>query len=311
MTAIHERLQTESEAAGQRLDRWLTDALQELDYPVSRSQVQRWIDEGYITGPRPRLKASDPVEPGEWYEVTVPAPEPVKLAAEQIPLDIVYEDDDVVVVNKPRGMVVHPGAGHDRGTVINALLGRGTPLSALGGTWRPGVVHRIDKDTSGLVMFAKTDAAYHALTAQLHEHSVERVYEAIAHGVMTHDVGTIDAPVGRDPRHRQRMAVTASGKRAVTHFRVVERFAAYTHVELRLETGRTHQIRLHLAYIGHPLAGDPVYGRRHTLPIEGQALHAGVLGFTHPRGGERLRFEAPLPEDMAGLLQGLRTGIYG
>jgi 23S rRNA pseudouridine1911/1915/1917 synthase len=311
MSAIRERLQVEAEAAGQRLDRWLTDALLELDYAVSRSQVRRWIDEGHVEGPKARIKPSDPVEPGEWYAVSVPAPEPVALAAEPIPIDVVFEDDDVIVVNKPRGMVVHPAAGHASGTLVNALLGRGTPLSQLGGQWRPGVVHRIDKDTSGLIMFAKTDLAYHSLAEQLHAHSVERMYLAIAHGVVAHDVGTIDAPIGRDPRNRQRMAVTPTGKHAVTHFRVLERFADYTYLKLQLETGRTHQIRVHMAYIGHPLAGDPLYGRRHTLPVDGQALHAAVLGFTHPATGERLHFEAPPPNDMQFLLEGLRSGIIG
>ncbi|GGI97373.1 putative RNA pseudouridine synthase YlyB [Alicyclobacillus cellulosilyticus] len=291
------------EDAGTRLDKWLTEALAELDFDVSRSQVQQWIRAGYVKG-RERLKPSNPVIPGDSYQVAVPPPEPIVLVPDDIPLDVVYEDDDVVVVNKPRGLVVHPGAGHLRGTVVNALLARGCPLSPLGGSLRPGVVHRIDKDTSGLVMFAKTDAAYYGLTRQLAAHTVERAYTAVVVGRVGPDTGTIDAPIGRDPHHRQRMAVVAHGKRAVTHFTVRERLPRHTHLDLRLETGRTHQIRVHLAYIGHPLVGDPVYGRPHPA-IQGQALHARTLGFVHPRTGAWLRFAAPLPADLQGLLDEL------
>ncbi|MCL6515400.1 RluA family pseudouridine synthase [Alicyclobacillus sp.] len=309
MTVL-ERLRVEAEDAGERLDRWVADALQDLGYDVSRSQVQAWLDEGRIQAGRVRIKASDRVEAGETYVVEIPQPEPIRLEGESIPVDVVHEDEDVVVVDKPRGMVVHPGAGHWRGTLVHALIGRGTPLSALGGDFRPGVVHRIDKDTSGLLVLAKTDRAYHGLAEQLRAHTMERVYLAIAHGRLTHDRGRIDAPVGRDPKNRQRMAVTEGGKPAVTHFEVVERFDAHTYLRLRLETGRTHQIRVHLAYIGHPLAGDPVYGPRHTLPIDGQALHAHTLGFAHPATGRWLSFQSPLPDDMERLLRGLRGGLY-
>lgn len=310
MTAVSERLTVEEQDAGQRLDRWLTEALQELDYELSRSQVQRWLQEGRIRGPRAKIRPSDPVAAGECYDVEVPAPEPVELAGDDIPVAVVHEDEHVVVVDKPRGLVVHPAAGHERGTLVNALIGRGTRLSPLGGQLRPGVVHRIDKDTSGLLVLAKSDHAYHRLAEQLRSHSVDREYLGIAHGSIPHDRGTIDAPIGRDPSNRQRMAVREGGKPAITHFQVLERFDRYTYLRLRLETGRTHQIRVHLAYIGHPLAGDPLYGRRHTLPIEGQALHAAVLGFDHPASGERLRFESPLPGDMERLLDGLRQGIW-
>ncbi|MCL6548907.1 MAG: RluA family pseudouridine synthase, partial [Alicyclobacillus sp.] len=286
-TGIRERLAVEPADEGQRIDKWLTEALQELDYDVSRTQVQGWLEQGLVRGPRPRIRPSDPVTAGESYEIDVPAPEPVALVAEDIPVNVVYEDPDVVVVDKPRGLVVHPAVGHARGTLVNALIGRGTALSTLGGGLRPGVVHRIDKDTSGLLVLAKTDGAYHSLAEQLRMHSMERVYLGIAHGQFPHDTGTIDAPIGRDDRNRQRMSVRKGGKPAVTHFQVLERFADYTYLQLRLETGRTHQIRVHLAYIGHPLAGDPLYGRRHTLPIEGQALHAAVLGFVHPTSGQR------------------------
>ncbi|MCL6453050.1 MAG: RluA family pseudouridine synthase [Alicyclobacillus sp.] len=296
---------------GLRLDLWLTQALEDEGFDVSRSQVQSWLRDGRVSGPRLAVKASDKVVSGEVYVVCVPEPEPVVMEPESMDLDIVYEDADVIVVNKARGVVVHPGAGHHRGTLVAGLLGRGVPLSPLGGGVRPGVVHRIDKDTSGLLVFAKTDLAYHKLAEQLRLHTMTRQYRAIVHGALAHDHGTVDAPIGRDPNHRQRMAVRPSGKPAVTHFRVLHRFPAYSDLELRLETGRTHQIRVHMAYIGHPLAGDPVYGPRHTLPIDGQALHAATLGFVHPRSGETLTFEAPLPDDMVALLHQLTEAAEG
>jgi 23S rRNA pseudouridine1911/1915/1917 synthase len=294
--------------AGERLDKWLFMKLQEEEYDISRNHVQDWITSGFVTGGKTRLKSSDTVLPGEQFIIQVPADGPVEIGGDEIPLSIVYEDEDVVVVDKPRGLVVHPGAGHARGTLINGLVYRGTKLSELGGQMRPGVVHRIDKDTSGLVMFAKTDKAYYGLSGQLKDHTVIRSYIAIVHGVLTHDEGTIDAPVGRDPHNRQRMAVVETGKPAVTHFYVSERFPEYTIVSCRLETGRTHQIRVHFAYIGHPLAGDGVYGRRKTLAISGQALHAKTLGFVHPGTDENLLFESNLPEDMTKLIDGLQRG---
>jgi len=310
--AIHVQYEVSAEDAGERLDRWLTDRLQEDEIEVSRTQVQRWLDDGFIRRARPgRLKASDPVEAGDLYEVDVPEEEPMELAPDAgVPFAVVYEDDDVVVVDKPRGVVVHPGAGHMRGTLVNGLLARGTQLCTLAGAMRPGVVHRIDKDTSGLVVFAKSDRAYRWLVEAFRAHDVEREYVAIAHGRMSHREGTIDMPIARDPADRQRMAVRQGGKRAVTHFEVLESFAKYSYLRLRLETGRTHQIRVHLAAIGHPIAGDPVYGPRHTLPIDGQALHARTLGFTH-LDGRRLRFESAIPSDMARLLDGLRQGRIG
>ncbi|WP_041695728.1 RluA family pseudouridine synthase [Alicyclobacillus acidocaldarius] len=310
--AIHVQYEVSAEDAGERLDRWLTDRLQEDDIEVSRTQVQRWLDNGLIRRARPgRLKASEPVEAGDLYEVDVPEEEPLELVPDEgVPFVVAYEDDDVIVVDKPRGVVVHPGAGHLRGTLVNGLLARGTSLCTLAGAMRPGVVHRIDKDTSGLVVFAKSDRAYRALVEAFRAHDVEREYVAIAHGRMPHRKGTIDMPIARDPADRQRMAVRQGGKRAVTHFEVLELFANYSYLRLRLETGRTHQIRVHLAAIGHPIAGDPVYGPRHTLPIDGQALHARTLGFTHP-DGRRLRFESAVPSDMAWLLEGLRQGRIG
>lgn len=292
---------------GIRLDRWLTDRLLEEDMDVSRNQVQNWIEEGYVLrGDQKRVKASELVETGLQLHLSIPSPAPIEILPDDIPLHIVYEDQHVVVVNKPRGLVVHPASGHPRGTLVNGLLHRGTHLSTLGGEMRPGVVHRIDKDTSGLVMLAKSDLAYHRLSEQLKKHTVLREYVAIVHGRLAHDEGSIDAPVGRDPRNRQRMAVVENGKEAVTHFYVEERFATYSLVRCRLETGRTHQIRVHFAYIEHPLAGDPLYGRRHTLDIQGQALHAELLGFQHPESGQMLSFKAPLPKDMSILCEQLR-----
>jgi 23S rRNA pseudouridine1911/1915/1917 synthase len=308
MNQIHEVFTVDVGDEGGRLDRWLTDALLELDYDVSRSLIQEWIQSGWVTSTRAKMKPSDSIVDGQQYDVNVPEPAPVELQGESIPIDVVYEDDDLVVVNKPRGLVVHPAAGHATGTLVNALIGRGVVLSGIGG-YRPGVVHRIDKDTSGLLMLAKTDLAYRKLSEQLKAHTVHRLYRAIAHGRLVHDKGIIDAPVGRDPRNRQRMAVTDGGKDAVTHFHVLERFVDYSSVELKLETGRTHQIRVHMAYIDHPLAGDPLYGLRHTLTIKGQALHAVTLGFVHPRTGLDMSFESDIPADMTKLLDGLRAGI--
>ncbi|WP_067620819.1 RluA family pseudouridine synthase [Alicyclobacillus acidiphilus] len=297
---------------GERLDKWLTERLQEDDVDVSRNVVQTWVKDGLVRRtPAGKIKPSDPIEAGQSYEVEIPSEEPFEIEPDDLPLSIVFEDDDVVVVDKPRGLVVHPGAGHPRNTVINALVARGIRLSQLGGEMRPGVVHRIDKDTSGLVMFAKTDKAYYALTEQLRLHTVERQYIAIVHGTLEHRTGTIDMPIARDPQDRQKMKAMLEGKRAVTHFSVIRQYPNYALVECRLETGRTHQIRVHFAQIGHPLAGDHVYGRRHTLPIDGQALHAQTLGFVHPTTGEAVRLTSPLPPDMEDLIQHLETGRMG
>jgi 23S rRNA pseudouridine1911/1915/1917 synthase len=308
MNAVTGIYVVEEDEAGERLDKWLAAKLQEDEYDISRNHVQDWITSGFVLGEKARLKSSDGVAAGQKFEVQVPAARPEEIRGDEISLSIVYEDGDVVVVDKPRGLVVHPGAGHLRGTLINGLVNRGTKLSELGGQMRPGVVHRIDKDTSGLIMFAKTDKAYYSLAEQLKAHTVIRSYLAIVHGVLTHDEGTIDAPIGRDPRNRQRMAVVGGGKSAVTHFFVNERFTEYTLVTCRLETGRTHQIRVHFAYIDHPLAGDPIYGKRKTLTISGQALHAKTLGFVHPRTGENMLFESEIPQDMAILIDGLQRG---
>jgi 23S rRNA pseudouridine1911/1915/1917 synthase len=295
--------------SGERVDKHIADALG--DPAVSRSQVQEWIRGGWATLNGSKTKPNARVAGGDVIAVTIPEPDPVEIVPEDIPLDIVYEDGDVIVINKPRGMVVHPAAGHPSGTVVNALMHHCRDLSGINGELRPGIVHRIDKDTSGLLMAAKNDLAHASLAAQLKEHSVTRRYQAIAHGVLPHDRGTIDAPLGRDPHDRKLYTVTdRGGKRAVTHFAVLERYPPdYTYVELRLETGRTHQIRVHMKYIGYPLVGDPVYGGRagRKLGMSGQALHAGALGFDHPRTGKRLEFTAPLPADMEHALEILRT----
>ncbi|KXG10478.1 RluA family pseudouridine synthase [Anoxybacillus rupiensis] len=273
----------------------------------SRSQVQQWIKDGLVTVNGTEIKANYKCSVGDEVAVELPEPEPLDVEPEEMSLDIYYEDADVLVVNKPRGMVVHPAPGHMRGTLVNGLLAHCKDLSGINGILRPGIVHRIDKDTSGLLMVAKNDMAHEALVNQLVHKTVTRKYKAIVHGVIPHDYGTVDAPIGRDQHDRQSMAVVENGKEAVTHFRVLERFSNFTFIECQLETGRTHQIRVHMKYIGYPLAGDPKYGPKKTLPINGQALHAGVLGFTHPRTGEYLEFEAPLPHEFVEVLDMLRN----
>jgi 23S rRNA pseudouridine1911/1915/1917 synthase len=273
----------------------------------SRTQVQQWIKDGNVKVNGKEVKANYKCEHGDIITIDIPKPEPLDVEPEEMELDIYYEDSDVIVVNKPRGMVVHPAPGHLSGTLVNGLLAHCKDLSGINGILRPGIVHRIDKDTSGLLMVAKNDFAHESLAKQLLEKTVTRKYKAIVHGVIPHDYGTIDAPIGRDKRDRQSMTVTdENGKEAITHFTVLERFKNYTFIECQLETGRTHQIRVHMKYIGYPLAGDPKYGPKKTLPIEGQALHAGVLGFHHPRTNEYLEFEAPLPPEFEHLLTMLR-----
>lgn len=302
--AENDRFIVTSDDAGQRLDKFVAD--RQPDW--SRTAVQSWIREQRIRVDGCIVKGNYRLKEGERVEVDVPAPVEMAVEAEAIPLDIAYEDADVVVVNKPRGMVVHPAPGNSSGTLVNALLAHCDDLSGIGGVYRPGIVHRIDKDTSGLIMVAKNDTAHHSLAAQLKEHSVERRYIAVVHGNPSHDRGRIDAPIGRDPRFRQRMAVEHKhGKPAVTHFEVLERLARATMLACRLETGRTHQIRVHMKMIGHPLVGDPLYSNQsHRYSIQGQALHAETLGFTHPRSGERIRLTAALPEDMHKLITELR-----
>ncbi len=295
----------DDQGAGERLDKLLTEALEEES--VSRTQVQEWIRSGHVQVDGRTVKPNYKVVPEDRISVTPPPTESTEIEPQDIALDVVYEDSDVIVINKPRGMVVHPAAGHPDGTLVNALMYHCKDLAGVGGELRPGIVHRIDKDTTGLLMAAKNDLAHHALADQLKAHTVTRKYIALVHGNLPHDHGTIDAPIGRDPQDRKLFKVTdRGGKHAVTHFAVLERLGDYTVVELKLETGRTHQIRVHMKYIGYPLAGDPVYGRNKTIALPGQALHAAVLGFKHPRSGEYLEFEASLPDDMRHELEGLR-----
>ncbi|MFD1018102.1 RluA family pseudouridine synthase [Thalassobacillus hwangdonensis] len=299
---MKETYQVTSEQAGTRIDKLMS----EIESDASRSQVQSWIKDGHLTVSGETVKNKYKVQEGDTIEWEIPEPEPLEIKAEDIPLDIVYEDEDVIVVNKPRGMVVHPSVGHPSGTLVNALLHHCDDLSGINGVERPGIVHRIDKDTSGLLMVAKNDKAHHSLGEQLSDKTIKREYEAIVHGEISHEYGTIDAPIGRDQKDRQSMAVVENGKPSVTHFKVLELFKDFTHVECVLETGRTHQIRVHMKYINHPLAGDPKYGPRKTLPIEGQALHAKTLGFIHPRTGEELRFEVAPPNDFVEMLDLLK-----
>ncbi|CAH0259769.1 MULTISPECIES: RluA family pseudouridine synthase [Bacillaceae] len=288
---------------GVRIDK----ALSTLNEEWSRTQVQQWIKDDHVLVNGTAIKTNYKAVPGDTIEVTIPELEELDAVAEEMDLDIYYEDADVLVVNKPSGMVVHPAPGHVSGTLVNGLMAHCKDLSGINGVMRPGIVHRIDKDTSGLLMVAKNDMAHEKLVQQLVDKTVTRKYQAVVHGVIPHDFGTIDAPIGRDKKDRQSMTVTDSNaKNAVTHFRVIERFKDFTLVECQLETGRTHQIRVHMKYIGFPLAGDPKYGPKKTLKLDGQALHAGLLGFIHPRTNEYMEFEAPTPEELENLINQLR-----
>ena len=290
------------EQKSERIDKFVA----EINSEWSRSQVQQWIKDAVVTVNGKSVKGNYKVKGNDEITVTIPEPEELDIQPEDMNLEVYYEDADVLVVNKPRGMVVHPAPGHTKGTLVNGLMHHCTDLSGINGVMRPGIVHRIDKDTSGLLMVAKNDMAHESLVNQLVEKTVTRRYKAIVHGVIPHDKGTIDAPIGRDKKERQSMTVDENGKNAVTHFQVLERFKDFTLVECRLETGRTHQIRVHMKYIGYPLAGDPKYGPKKTLDMNGQALHAGILGFDHPRTGEYIEFEAPIPEVFEEALNDLR-----
>lgn len=301
------------EDAGSRLDAFIGYNTDEL----SRSYAVRLIEKGMVkvNGETVTSKKSS-VKAGDEISVDMPDPEPLEITAENIPLDIVYEDDDLAVINKPRGMVVHPGPGNSSGTLVNAIMYHmGDSLSSINGVIRPGIVHRIDKDTSGLLMIAKNDRAHESLAAQLKEHSVTREYTALVYDNLKEDELTIDEPIGRDERNRMRNAVNgAAARNAVTHIKVLERFGKYTLVKAVLETGRTHQIRVHMAYIHHPLAGDELYGPRRQssriegIPVSGQLLHAGTLGFVHPSTGEYMEFHSDLPEVFSQVLSKLRKG---
>lgn len=292
---MSEHIEITAEESGERIDALLARLVPEL----TRSAAQRLLEEGLVTLGGVPVKKNRRTEPGEVYAALLPEPELPEPEPQDIPLDIVYEDADVVVVNKPRGMVVHPAPGHPDGTLVNALLWHcGASLSGVGGERRPGIVHRIDKDTSGLIIAAKNDYAHLALSAQLADRSLSRVYEAVARGEFREEAGTVNAPIGRHPTERKRMAVTERGSRpAVTHWEVIARYRGWTHIRCRLETGRTHQIRVHMAYIGHPLLGDMVYGaKKPERGLEGQCLHARELKFLHPRTGEAIHLSTELPE---------------
>ena len=296
--------------AGQRLDRWLAG---QAGAP-SRSALQGLMEAGYVRRNGAPANKKDKLAAGDRITLTLPDPKPIEAQPQNIPLDIVYEDDHLLVVNKPKGMVVHPAPGNPDGTLVNALLYhcRGQ-LSGVGGAIRPGIVHRIDKDTSGLLVVAKDDLTHQGLSEQMAVHAIHRVYHAVVYGNIRQDAGTIEAPIGRDPRDRKRMAVTpGQGKRACTHWQVLERFGRFTLLACRLETGRTHQIRVHMAHIGHPLAGDPVYGPRSVIrELQGQCLHAKELGFRHPVTGQEMRFDSPLPAYFTTFLERLRKEHRG
>ena len=284
-----------AEESGERIDALLAQEIEEL----TRSQAVRLIEQGFVTLRCATIKKNHRVTAGEIFVLELPEPEECALVPEDIPLDLAYEDEDVIVVNKPRGMVVHPAPGHTGGTLVNALLWHcGDSLSGVGGEKRPGIVHRIDKDSSGLVIAAKNDYAHRFLSAQLADHSLSRTYEAVVCGRVKNDSGTVDAPIGRHPTDRKRMAVTEkNSRRAVTYYEVLARYSGYTHIRCRLETGRTHQIRVHMAYIGHPLLGDLVYGRKRAEKgLEGQCLHACALRFIHPRTEAPCALSCPLPD---------------
>ena len=298
------RLRASEESKNQRLDAFLASSLDGL----TRSQAARLIESGEVAVDGRAVSKSYKLAGGEDIAVTLPEPEPVEAVPQDIPLDVVYEDADVIVVNKPSGMVVHPAPGHPDGTLVNALLYHcaGT-LSGVGGALRPGIVHRIDRDTSGLIIAAKNDAAHQYLSAQLADHTLARTYECIVVGKLREDRGTVDAPIARHPTDRKRMAVVAGGREAVTHWEVIARYPGYTHVRCRLETGRTHQIRVHMAYIGHPILGDTVYGAKKEVPgLTGQCLHAVGLRFLHPRTHEVVELFCPLPEEFTRMLQKIR-----
>ena len=275
-----------------RIDKVLNERL--TDY--SRSQIQQWIKEQHVSINGKVIKANYKVSAGDHVLIEIPVPETLDLVPENMNLEIVYEDKDVVVVNKPQGMVVHPSAGHPNGTLVTGLLYQIKNLSTINDVVRPGIVHRIDKDTSGLLMVAKNDRAHESLAQQLKDKTSLRKYVALVHGEIPHEKGRIEAPIGRSKVNRKMQAVIEGGKSAVTHFEVLKRFEGYTLIELQLETGRTHQIRVHMNYIGYPVAGDPLYGPKKTLKGNGQFLHAKLLGFEHPTTGENMVFEAPLPE---------------
>lgn len=296
-----------AEDRGRRLDQFLADGVEEL----TRSAAQRLAEEQRVLLDGRPMKKNYKITGGETLEVSLPDPEPIDAVPQDIPLDIVYEDGDVLVINKPKGMVVHPAPGNPDGTVVNAVLYHcGSSLSGIGGVFRPGIVHRIDKDTSGLLIVAKNDRAHLCLSAQLKDHTLARTYEAVVIGTLKEDRGTVDAPLDRSPKDRKKMAVVPGGRRAVTHYEVLARYPGYTHVRCRLETGRTHQIRVHMASLGHPIAGDTVYGpARQKYDLQGQCLHARELTFLHPADGRKMHLKCELPGYFTDFLNKLGRSI--
>ena len=301
---MRQQFQVAEEFEDMRIDRYLAEICPDL----SRSYVQKLLKSGDVEADGAKVKPSYRVSAGEVVELEVQAPSEPEILAQDMDLDIVYEDEDVILINKPKGMVVHPAAGHYEGTLVNGLMAHcKDQLSGINGMLRPGIVHRIDKDTTGILIVCKNDMAHRSIAAQLKEHSITRRYQAIVCGVIREEEGTVDAPIGRHPTDRKKMCVNEkNGRHAVTHYRVLRRFANYTYIECRLETGRTHQIRVHMASLHHPILGDAVYGpARCPFHLEGQTLHAGVLGFVHPRTGQYMAFTAPLPEYFKQLLDRL------
>ena len=297
-----------AQSSGERVDVFLSRELPQL----TRSAVQKLLEQGAVTAKGQPLKKNAKTEVGTVYTLTLPELREVPIEAQDIPLDIIYEDDDLLVINKPKGLVVHPAPGHEDGTLVNALLHHcGDSLSGINGEKRPGIVHRIDMDTSGLLIVAKNDFAHGHLSEQLKDHSLSRTYECIVRGGFREDEGTVDAPIGRHPTDRKRMAVTHKNSReAVTHWKVLARYGQYTHVQCQLETGRTHQIRVHMAHLGHPIAGDPVYGiKKPELGLQSQCLHARKLRFIHPRTEQPMELSCPLPQEFQNALSKLQAAM--
>ena len=302
-------IEVEQAAEGERIDKYLADMLPSY----SRSQLQKLIKDGNVTTistngePKP-VKANYRLSYGENISIIVPEPDELNIEAENIPLDILFEDEDIIVVNKPKGMVVHPAPGHYSGTLVNALMYHCKDnLSGINGVLRPGIVHRIDMDTTGALVVCKNDYSHQSLSQQLKVHSITRCYEAICHGIFTESEGTVNAPLGRCPNDRKKMAVVSNGKEAITHYKVLESFDKYSYIKCTLETGRTHQIRVHMSKLGHPLLGDEIYSSfKSPFKLQGQTLHARILGFIHPRTNEYIEFEAPLPEYFKHLLNILK-----
>ncbi|KPU43991.1 ribosomal large subunit pseudouridine synthase D [Oxobacter pfennigii] len=292
-----------ADTSGIRIDLYLSKSMED----VTRSYIQKLIEDKKVLVNQKTVKSNYKINENDIIEVDIPQPVELKIEAQEIDLDILYEDDDLIVINKPQGMVVHPAPGNYSGTLVNALLKKCTNLSGINGVLRPGIVHRIDKDTSGVLLAAKNDLAHKSLAAQIKDHTVNRRYIAMVEGVIKNDSGIIEGSIGRHARDRKKMDVIKGGKPAITHFKVLDRYNGYTLIEAKLETGRTHQIRVHMSHIGYPVVGDPVYGyKNQKFNLKGQALHAYILGFNHPRSGVYMEFAAPLPEYFNELIEKIK-----